>query len=419
MPLLVGTAPLLAANGLLATLIGVRLTEAGHEPSAAGLVVSGSMVGLVLGSWKGQRIIARVGHIRAFAVFAACATIGTLIFPLTNSLLLWFLARAIAGFCAAGVYLVVESWIGDQTPPERRGVVFAAYIANCQLALVGGQFLVDLYPVTSPNPFIVAAALYAASLVPIALTDVRQPAPPTSARLGVREAWRTAPVAVAGSVVAGVTTGSLFALGPVFAAGSGLDATATAWFMVGVIAGGMVLQWPLGRLSDRVDRRLVVELVGLATGLSSLALWWVSASPSLPALVACGAAIGAFAYVLYPVCLAHLQDLIEPGLLVAASGTLVLVYGLGAAFGGAAGGVVMDAGIRAFPLWILGFNAGLVLLGVVRLLLRRKLPTTHPVVFAPVAHPEAVPASEPCPHPDAGRDGAASANPSPRGSGDE
>ncbi|NQU47880.1 MAG: MFS transporter [Planctomycetes bacterium] len=392
--LLLSMSSVIAANGLLYTVVALRVTAGDTSLSFSGLVIAAYATGLMAGALKCSWFIERVGHIRSYAAFCALSTIFTLMMGVFEAKAMWFLLRAGSGFCLGGGFLVIESWLSEQTPSERRGVILALYVTVCQLALAGGQALLHFVDLSTNQPFVLAGALYALGLVPIALTLTPQPAPPEPKRRSLLRIIRLAPVAVLGALISGITLGSLLGLGPAYAETTGLSKDQISILMAACIAGGIVLQWPVGLISDRIDRRIVIEFVALATLIASLFMLNTNAG-SMYLGTLTWAAFGAFAFVIYPLSLAHGQDLARPEDVVATSGTIVFCYGAGAAIGPAAGAVVMDlGGPSAFPIWLGSSNGLLVIIAIIRQLVRRRLPIVDPVEFAPVALPQVAPASD-------------------------
>jgi MFS family permease len=386
--LLIGTALLLVAGGLLATVLGTRIAAGGDSLGLAGVVVSAFSVGLVLGSWRGQWVISRVGHIRTFAALSAVATASTLAIALSTEPWLWAVFRVAQGFAVGGNYLVIESWLSERGHAGNRARMLAVYIATCQIALAFGLLLVIVQPPEGAIPFTIAAMLYVLALVPIALTRTPQPTLAEPSRARLIDVTRKAPVAVGGCFVAGCTTGSLLNLGAPYGMASGFVPSEVAVFMAAAVVGGLALQWPVGHLADRIDRRVVIELVAAGTCFAAAIL---GAVEGFAASVGAVFALGAFAFVLYPVGIAHAYDLIPPGDTVAASGTLVLAYGIGSAVVPLIGSAALELfGAIALPMVILAVNVALAALAVVRLLKRRRLPIDEPVPFTPLALPQII-----------------------------
>ena len=256
--LLLGVALLLAGNGLQFTLLPLRGTADGFSTLALGLIGSAYYLGFVGGCLLGPYLILRAGHIRAFAALVALAVVVGLAYPLHSELLAWTVFRLVNGFCLAGIYLVIESWLNDRATNETRGLVMSSYVIVNFAAFTVGQLLVTLYPVHEAGDFIVAAMLASLAIVPVALTRSAQPAPITIVSFRPVQLYRAAPVGLVASFMVGVSNGAFLGLGPISAVGSGLSTAQVALFMSAATLAGAIAQWPVGRLSDRVDRRLVL-----------------------------------------------------------------------------------------------------------------------------------------------------------------
>lgn len=244
--------------GLLGSLISLKLTAAGYSGEVTGLVMAGYYAGLVIGSFIAPGIVRNVGHIRAFAAFAAIVTIIVLMHTLYLSAIGWGVLRVICGVTMMGLYMVIESWLNERTASHLRGRVFSVYMAVTFLGLGSGQFLLMLGEKAGHTLFMVAAILFAFCLIPVTLTRAVHPEPMENVRVHISELFRLAPFGIAGCVCAGFVNGAFYALGPVFAVHEGLDMSAVALFMGTTILSGLVLQWPVGVISDRFNRQHVI-----------------------------------------------------------------------------------------------------------------------------------------------------------------
>ena len=329
--LLVGMALLMLGAGLQATLLGVRATLENLSTFATGAVLASYYVGFVLGSIAAPVLVSRVGHIRVFAALAATAAATILVQGLYFGPWIWALLRVVSGVCFAGIYVVAESWLNDRAGENTRGVLLASYMVVVYMGLGAGQFLLNLGDPRGSVLFSTIAILISLAVGPIALTAQRAPDFALPRRVSFRELVAISPLGAAGALFSGATAGTLFALGPVYAARSGFDTAAVATFMACSILPAIVLQLPLGRLSDRVDRRTV--LIGISIGAAlaaAVALQLGSASPSLFVAVA---AYGGLSLTAYAVVLAHVNDHLHPTQMVAASATVLLANGIGSALG--------------------------------------------------------------------------------------
>lgn len=405
--LLIAVLLLISGSGLLGTLLAVRGSLAGLTDATLGMVMAAYFVGFLMGTRSAPPLIRRVGHIRAFAIGAAFATAAALGHALTDSAWAWAVLRMLSGLALVTLYTVIESWLNADAPPSHRGQVFAVYMGVNLFALAIGQQLLLAAPIGGIELFVLVALLSCLALVPVAWT--RQPQPqlsePRPYRIG--KLWRNAPSAAVGAVLSGMVMGGFWGLGPVAAARIGLEPTAIAGFMTMAIAGGAVLQWPLGRLSDRHDRRLVLALASLGAALLALALLPALAQPWVRMLLVFG--FGGLAFALYPIAVAHMMDRLEPADLLGASASFLLLYGVGAAIGPVLSGQAME-GFGPAALFGSFAVALLALTGFVLLRLRhRDSVVEDPVVFMPMLRTtpavlELVPEVEAGPVPVAGSD---------------
>ncbi|HEX5419965.1 MAG TPA: MFS transporter [Gammaproteobacteria bacterium] len=330
--LLLGTSLIVTGSGLLGTALALGATGLGFSSSLTAVVMSAYFAGYVVGTYVCPKIVMRAGHVRAFSAFAATAASAVLLHSLLVSAPVWMLLRFVTGSCMVGLYMVIESWLNERATNESRGRVFALYQVISLLALAGGQYLILAGRNTLSTPFIVAGALFSIGLVPVVLTRVPHPAPITAVKLDLGKLWRISPLGVAGTGAAALANGALFALGPVFARRVDLSTAEVAVFMSLVMFGGIALQWPIGQLSDRWDRRRVILAVSICGAvLASVATALVGRS--VPGMLAAVFLYGGAAFSLYPLSVAHSNDHVAHADFVATSSGLLLVYGIGAAIG--------------------------------------------------------------------------------------
>jgi MFS family permease len=309
--------------------------EAADYPVAlTGAIMAAYYLGLALGGLRGKHVIFRIGHIRAFAVFAALTAATTLAYASFFHAAAWLIFRFINGFCIAGMTTAIESWLNTRSSNETRGRVLGFYMLTFYLAIVSGQTLVNLADAGAPDLFILAASLIGLSLIPVAMTSLGEPNLSDSRVLRVRDLFSVSPVGVVGAGVAGLMVGSFYALGVVFARRIGLSVSEAALFMSTVVLGGLIFQVPVGALADRYDRRLVMSGVLFTVGVAwaTLAGFIASGLPLLALLIVALAFGGAISSV-YPLCVAQTFDRLERRYYVAASGRLLMVYSIGATIG--------------------------------------------------------------------------------------
>lgn len=330
--LLASAAILFIGGGLNAILIPVRASLEQFSTLAIGLLGTAAAVGTIIGCILAPHLIHRVGHIRAFAVLAAGASIVALLHGLIVDPALWIALRIPTGFCFAGLATIIESWLNAGSANRARGRVMALYMV-VQLGMqTAGQLLLMTADPATLTLFAVVALAFTASLIPVGLTRAIVPGPVAEVRLRLGYLYRVSPSAVAGAVVVGLVNGAFWALAPLYAYARGFEAAGIAIFMSVAVVGGALLQYPLGRLSDAVDRRRVIIGAATAGAAASLALalvaGWIPHGPTIIVGV-----LGAFMFALYPLCVAHTNDHVEEGGFVEASSGLLLLSGVGAVAG--------------------------------------------------------------------------------------
>ncbi|MDQ8730224.1 MFS transporter [Bradyrhizobium sp. LHD-71] len=329
--LLMGLAFLLSGAGLQFTLLPLRGRAEDFGDFALGAIGSAYYVGFVSGCLLAPYLILRAGHIRAFTAMVAVAAAAALAYALAPAVPAWVVFRIISGLCIAGLYLVVESWLNDHATNETRGRVLSTYVVVNYVALTFGQALVTLYPIDQAGNFMVAAMLTSLAIVPVALTRSVQPAPITIVSFRPGQLFRAAPVAMVASFMIGVANGSFWSLAPLSVAGSGLSVDQVALFMSTAVLAGAIVQWPVGRLSDRVDRRRVLLVLLIGAAAAGVVPWLISASGMT--LLLFGILFGALALPGYSLAAAHAYDKTPASDVVPIAATVLLTNGLGSVVG--------------------------------------------------------------------------------------
>ena len=381
--LLLGFGLMQMGNTLQGTLLSVRGGIESFSPAQIGAVGAGFWVGVVIGSLRCGKVIQSVGHIRAFVALGAIASTAPLLHLLVMDPIAWVVARALTGFCFAGLFIVVESWLNSAATGETRGQILSVYAMTGLLAGIAGQLLL---PATDPagfKPFCIVAIIIAFALVPIALTRAVAPSQDEGdARINIRGLYRQSPFGLVAAFMCGVTTSAFFTLGPIFAERRGLDTGGVAAFMASGTLGGFLMAWPLGWLSDRLDRRLVIigaALTATATLLIMMAL--VPDEASRWMLYLCAGIFGGTIIPTYSVVMAHVNDAVGEGEFVAASGGLLIMQGVGAAAGPLLGGVAMSALPQGLSFTLIATQIIMAVFGVYRLTRRAAPPEMHKGTF--------------------------------------
>ena len=341
--ILLALALLLSGHGLMTMLVPVRATQAGWGDTIVGLLGSVYYVGFVAGCLYGPRVILAAGHIRTFSAVLAICVASTLAMSLVESEIAWLAARLLTGAAMASVFLVAESWINERADAATRGTVIAAYVTVIYVSITAGQFLLGVG--TEPSaPFALAAILLAVAVVPVALTRSEQPAPIAIVRFEPRRLWALSPVGLVGVGVNGMLMSIFYALAPTYALSRGIDGTAIPVFTGASLLAGAAMQVPIGRLSDRLDRRLVLSglclVAAMACGLLAVA---DRETFGFGGLLALALLFGAATMPGYAVAAAHAFDYAEPGRYVQVSAGLLLVNGVGAALSPIVAGAAMQA----------------------------------------------------------------------------
>ena len=323
---------LLLANGAFGTLLGVRSQIEGFSTGIVGLIMAAYFLGLLQGALRAGNIVAAVGHIRAFAAFASVMSVTALLHVMVVDQIVWCLLRFASGFCMAGMIIVTESWLNARCTNRTRGQVMALYMITNYFAAGCGQFIITVADPADFQLFSIASIIFSLALVPVLLTRATAPNPPKRDPLNLRELWRTSPLGLLGSFCAGLVNASFYSLGPIFALGLGFSIRGTSMFMASVVFGGLFLQYPVGRLSDRMDRRTVLTMVALATSVACVGI--VVTSEWDPRWVyLAGAIYGGLSFTVYSLCAANANDFAPPDKLVQTASGLLTAYGFGAFLG--------------------------------------------------------------------------------------
>lgn len=339
--LLLSAALLLMGNGLQGTLLPVRANLEDFAVPEIGLIGTAYFVGFGAGCYYGGRIVRRAGHIRAFAAMASLASAIALVHALFPTPVLWWVLRGVTGFCFAVLYVVIESWLNEQSTNETRGQILSIYNAiNLTVITIGQMMLILSDPREFPL-FAMASVLISLAVIPLAMTTAAPPAPVLGVQIKLRSLYALSPVGCVGVLIVGLVNGAFWALAPVFAQERGFGVVGIAVFMSAAVLGGAIAQWPLGRLSDRRDRRHIIVAVSIAGAIGSVA---AALAISLPpgAIFVAIIVFGAMAFPLYSLCLAHMNDFVPQDEFVSTASAMLLLYAGGAALGAIPASLLMS-----------------------------------------------------------------------------
>jgi len=383
--LLLSIGILLAGNGLQMTLLPIRAMAENFTPGNIGILGAAYFGGFVAGCFAGPALIRRVGHIRTFTAMVCLATAVVLGHGLFIEVPLWWALRFITGLAFAVLQMVIESWLNDVSSNTNRGRVISIYTIVNLLALTVGQQAIGLYDPKLMNLFSLAAILMALAALPVALTRAAGPAPAPRVRVAWRGLIGRSPMAFAGCAAVGLANGSFWGLGPVYATNQGAPLQEVAFFMSAAVLGGVLLQWPLGWLSDRIDRRIVLLSASIGASLAAGLAAFFSGSWGWTDL-AFAAAFGAFAMPIYSICVAHMNDFLKPEEFVGAAAGLLITYGLAAVAGPLIAGLLIAAlGNSALFAYIASVYALAALFALWRLRMGRTPPPDRVEEFVGVA----------------------------------
>ncbi len=330
--LLLGATFLFIGHGIQGTLVPIWATSAGFDATTVGSLWSAYAAGLMLGCLTAGRIIESVGHIRAFAALMSAIAIIVLTYTFYPAPAFWLVLRAFHGFVIAGVYMIIESWLNEKTTDTIRGVVLGIYSTLSMVMIAVGQLSINLFDVLDPRLFSLSAILLMLAVLPVALTRAGIPGPVARTSIDFTKLWQSGRVAMIGSFCVGLTTSAFWGLGPVFARAVGFDTPGLTLFMSITLFGGAALQWVLGRVSDRMDRRRLIAVGSLIAAAAGMGIF-LAAGRSLEAVLAFSLVFGGFAFTLQSLCVALGNDRAAPGDFVEISGALLFIYGLGSIIG--------------------------------------------------------------------------------------
>jgi MFS family permease len=372
--LLRGTGFLLAASGLLSLLLAIRGQAEGFSATSLGLLGTGWAAGFIIGCLFAARLVHSVGHVRAFGAFAASGAIAALLSGLIIDVWVWIALRVLTGFAIAGSFMVIESWLNEKATNESRGTVFGIYMMVTYGAIMAGQLAVGFGDVSGATLFMVCGILYCLALIPTTVSTAASPQPLASVRLDLKALYRNSPVASVACFLIGIANGAWGTLGPVYGVRAGISPAQIAIMMSVTVVAGAILQLPLGRLSDRMDRRYVLATAGFLAALVALVTFVLQPGDALMITVLTGL-YGAFAYTLYSLAVAHANDHAKPSDFVKISGGLLLLYGSGTMVGPILGAGFMEY-LRPESIFLATFVAhfGLACYALVRIRARAPVP---------------------------------------------
>jgi MFS family permease len=391
-PLLLGMLLLMIGNGLQGTLLGVRGNIEGFDPSTLSYVISAYFLGFLGGSRLAPMMIGRVGHVRVFAAMASLISAAFVIYAAMPDLIVWGFMRLLVGFCFSCVYVVAESWLNDSVDNENRGKALSLYVIVQMMGIVTAQGILTLGDPAGYGLFILISVLVSVSFAPILLSVSPAPVYETAHRMTLRQLYNASPLGFVGSIAIGAVFAALFGMSSVYGTQVGFSLNEIAIFVAAIYAGGMMFQYPIGWLSDRMDRRALIAAVAATSALACLAATMLVDNPVLVIVMAW--LIGGTVNPLYSLLIAHANDYLDHDEMASAASGLVFVGGVGAIGGPVIVGQMMNQlGPKGYYIYIMIIMSSVSLYGLYRMTRRSAIPVDETGPFAamnPAASPVAV-----------------------------
>lgn len=368
---------LLAGGGMQVVLLPIRGQLEGFTATQIGYIGTGWAIGFTLGCVLIPHLVRRVGHVRTFSALAALLATVVLLNGLVIDAFAWIVLRALAGFCFAGSYMIIESWLNEGISDEFRGAMFSVYMIISQAAFMGGQYLIVAADPATETLFMLGGILYCIAVIPTALSKARSPAPLTQVKIDLKGMFINSPAAFIGALIAGVLSSSVQSFGPVFGISEGMSATNIANMMALIMLGAIIFQYPLGKLSDITDRRYV--MVGLSLAGAVIGFWisGYQVDGSAPQWEFFGLMIllGGIVYPMYGLVNAHANDHADPDDFVKISSGLLILYGIGNMIGPLATGPAMEFLGNGGLFQVIGFAHLLLAIHMTYRITKREAPT--------------------------------------------
>ncbi len=347
-PLLITAGILIGGNGLQGTYIALRGSAEGFATSTIGLIGAGYSIGFAIGCLYVTRILRKIGHIRTFSAMAAITACCSILLPLVTEAWFWFAMRFVIGITVASLFATVESWINAKVTNENRARTLSVYRVVDLSSVTLAQYVIPVAGIDGPLVFSIVAIAMSLSLVPISIADKSSPSPPEALSFDIRAVWRISPLAVIGVIAVGLSMAAFRNIGPIYAAELGMSITSIATFMSAGIIGGVVLQYPLGHYSDRLDRRRVILWATLGSVITGAYLSFGAGTNETANIIGVFL-FGAFSMPLYSLCSAHGNDHAKPGEHALVAAGLLFFWSLGATIGPLLASVLLENfGPRAF-----------------------------------------------------------------------
>jgi len=354
--LLLGVLLLMVGNGLQGSLIGIRGAIEDFSTGELSIITSAYFVGFLFGSRMAPELIRRVGHVRVFAALGSFVSAVLILYPAITEPWAWMVLRVIFGFCFSGVYVTAESWLNNASTNDTRGKALSLYMIVQMSGIISSQALLNVADPAGFILFVIPSVLVSISFAPILLSAVPTPAFDTTQSMNFKRLYVTSPTSVVGMFLMGAVFAAQFGMASIYGIEAGLSVVEISLFVSAIFLGGLVLQYPIGWMSDRMDRRVLI-LTSAVLGMAAALLGWFFGSV-FEALLVAGFLMGGASNPLYALLIAYMNDYLDAEDMAAASGGLIFVNGLGAIVGPILTGWAMSQiGAQGFWVYLLGVMA--------------------------------------------------------------
>lgn len=391
--LLLGMMLLMVGNGVQGTLLGIRGAIEGFSTTQMSIVMSAYFVGFLFGSRAAPELIRRVGHVRVFAALGSLISALLVLYAAAPDWIAWTLMRVLIGFCFAGVYVTAESWLNNAATNETRGQTLSVYMIVQMIGIIAAQGLLNVADPAGYILFVIPSVLVSLAFTPILLSISPAPVFDRTKPMSFRKLYETSPLGCVGMFLMGGVFAAMFGMAAVWGTLAGLSVLEISIFVAAIYVGGLVFQYPIGWMSDRVDRRKLIFSISVLGTLATLMA--VLFTPGFVPLLLVALVIGGVSNPLYSLLLAYTNDFLETDDMAAASGGLMFINGLGAIAGPLAIGWIMGVvGPSGFFLYIGILTGGLAAYSAWRMTQRPAPAVTETGTYAPVTPASSVVAVE-------------------------
>lgn len=374
---------IMLGSGLQSSILSIRGVDEGFSTTSIGLILTAYFLGYMCGSFTSPHFIKRVGYVRVFAALVAFASIAVLVYAMFVNQYAWFTMRFLTGFCYAGIYVITESWLNRETSNANRGQVLAIYVIVLYLGLFGGQFLLQMGSTNGYFLFVFSSIIISLSSIPLLLTSRPSPIITTMGRMTLKKLYQRSPLGFISAFLANFSGGILTSMSATYAKSVGMSNLQLSYFVGAAYIGCILLQFPIGKLSDKVDRRKMIIVVAF---ISSIIAFVCSRQLDFWSQTLTFTLFGGVLLTLYALCVAYVNDRLNADEILPATSTLVIVAGLGASLGPLTSGFFMDTiGNEAFFYTIIASNIIIVVFGIYRMLVSDKISATDTTEYAPVS----------------------------------